>query len=103
MLFTTETGSTYEFNMDSPQVRRLGNDNGRPPTRSQGPDMAWRDLDALGKFVYEDGARCFIFCWADGASPTRTSPVWRADPIVFELLDRLPELAWPPLTERQHA
>jgi len=55
MIFITETGSTYETNLERTKVRRL--EGMGAPTERIGTDWEWKDIDSisepmLGKPVY---------------------------------------------------
>ena len=45
--FKTETGSTYEVDFGHRQIRRLGNDEGRPSTERLGADGVWKSYEEL--------------------------------------------------------
>lgn len=45
MKFTTASGSVYEVNTDSKQIRRLNGD--KDPTPRQGPDGQWRAYEEI--------------------------------------------------------
>lgn len=95
MIFSTETGSTYEIDLDQSRVRRLSNLLGMPATACFGADGDWRTFIAVTLWPYSE-TQCGLAFWWDETAPhdfTRTSAVM-VDDEVQGLLDRLEVSAW---------
>lgn len=95
MIFSTETGSTYEIDLGGSRVRRLSNVLGTPPTACFGADGEWRSYIAATLWHYSDVDSGIAFWWDDDAPHdfTKTSAVLR-DETGEKLLESLDVTAW---------
>ena len=73
MRFQTESGSVYEVNTDSKQIRRL---NGvADPTPRQGKDGEWRLYSELAPDPIQVG-KSVLVVWAGEMEPTKETKSW---------------------------
>jgi hypothetical protein len=76
MKFTTVSGSVYEVNTDSKQIRRLN--GSKDPTPRQGPDGQWRSYEDITPINV--GASVAIFWSAETALLAETEEALKSMP-----------------------
>lgn len=78
MRFFTESGSEYQVNKDTKQIRRVLNSNGIPATERQTND--WRTYEEISPI--EIGNQAWI-CWPKSSTPLFTDSPDIATPMTI--------------------
>ena len=71
MKFITKSGSVYEINTESKEIRRLNGKN--DPTPRQGPDGQWRKYVDIFPDPVEVG-KSLVIRWGDDTKPLPETP-----------------------------
>ena len=84
--FTTASGSTYQVDLESHRIRRVGNASALPPTPRQGQDGQWRGYHELRRAPFPSGEVSIAIVWAPAGACTLTSPLLTASPRLARLV-----------------